>query len=180
MKKKHFINNNTGNFERITPPYIIEKVRKVMGSIDVDPASSKQANKIIKAKRIYTKKTDGLSLEADWAGNVWINPPFKKPLMQNFIYSACQLIQLYNRDECAEESKFIILTPNSTETKWCHQLFNTANSCCFLDKRIKFLNKDLTEIKGSPTHGHILFNLGFCTKKFKRHFKKLGKVVKLK
>jgi hypothetical protein len=44
-----------------------------MNGIDLDPASSEEANKRINASVIYTKEMDGL--KESWAGKVFLNPP---------------------------------------------------------------------------------------------------------
>jgi len=63
-----------------TPPYIIEPARLVLGSIDLDPASSARSNKIIKARDYFTKKQNGLTQR--WQAydltrptSIWLNPP---------------------------------------------------------------------------------------------------------
>ncbi len=62
------------NHERYTPRELIALVHKALGQIDLDPASSKEANKVVKAKAIFTKQTDGLKQR--WYGRVFLNPPF--------------------------------------------------------------------------------------------------------
>ncbi len=62
------------NHERYTPAVIVDAVRKVMEQIDLDPASSAQANETVGATSYYTKETDGLKRR--WCGKVFINPPF--------------------------------------------------------------------------------------------------------
>ena len=62
------------NHERYTPSWLVESVRQVFGKIDLDPASSKQANKVVKANVFFTKKMDGLKRR--WRGRVFLNPPF--------------------------------------------------------------------------------------------------------
>jgi ParB family chromosome partitioning protein len=59
--------------EHYTPPPIISVVRRLMGNIDLDPASNAVANKIVNASRIYTKSDNGLA--KSWHGNVFLNPP---------------------------------------------------------------------------------------------------------
>ncbi len=57
-----------------TPQWIVDKVRLVLGDIDLDPASSPLANERIKAKQIITEAKDGLTTE--WpAGSLFCNPP---------------------------------------------------------------------------------------------------------
>lgn len=59
--------------DHYTPPKIAVLARALMGRIDVDPASSSIANKIIKADKIFTKTDNGLI--RPWHGRVFLNPP---------------------------------------------------------------------------------------------------------
>jgi len=65
---------STVSHERYTPSGLIDAVRQVLGQIDLDPASTAEANKVVKAKSIFTKRTNGL--KKDWHGRVFLNPPF--------------------------------------------------------------------------------------------------------
>jgi len=76
------VSYSSGENEWYTPPKFIESARKTMGIIDVDPASSKIANKVVNATTYYTKETNGL--DNDWIGNVWMNPPYAQPLINLF------------------------------------------------------------------------------------------------
>ena len=64
----------SGENEWYTPEKYVEAARKVLGKIDLDPASSKPANKIIKATKFYTLADDGL--KQPWNGRLWLNPPY--------------------------------------------------------------------------------------------------------
>jgi DNA-directed RNA polymerase subunit RPC12/RpoP len=52
--------------EYYTPEEYISLARKVMGAIDLDPASCESANRTVRAEKYYTKKTNGL--EQQWHG----------------------------------------------------------------------------------------------------------------
>lgn len=63
--------------EWYTPLKIIELVRRVFGgTIDFDPASCIQANRIVRAKEICTRRLSGLRSDIHWKGKVWLNPPY--------------------------------------------------------------------------------------------------------
>ena len=59
--------------EHYTPADVVDRARRVLGAIDLDPASCPEANAAIKASKIFTRDDDGLRQE--WAGRVFLNPP---------------------------------------------------------------------------------------------------------
>lgn len=59
-----------------TPQWVISLALTVMGSIDLDPCTLPENP--TGASRYYTKIEDGLT--QPWLGNVWLNPPYSKPL----------------------------------------------------------------------------------------------------
>src|SRR6266496_6027731 len=60
--------------EWFTPARFTKAASEVMNGIDLDPASCKEANLIVRAKKFYSKEDNGLI--QPWYGNVWLNPPF--------------------------------------------------------------------------------------------------------
>jgi hypothetical protein len=65
--------HNVGSVEHGTPEEVVDLAHKVMGGIDLDPASSRAFNKVVKAKRIHSVGRSGLTKE--WKGRVFLNPP---------------------------------------------------------------------------------------------------------
>ena len=76
---------DTGEFERYTPAQYIEAARRVLGEIDLDPASCEVAQRTVKAVEYFTAKDDGL--EQEWHGRVWLNPPYAQPVIAQFVLS---------------------------------------------------------------------------------------------
>lgn len=58
---------------RRTPACIVDRARKVLGAIDLDPASDLEANETIRAAEIIALPQNGLLLP--WHGRVFLNPP---------------------------------------------------------------------------------------------------------
>ena len=75
-----------GSWEWYTPGYIVERARAALGgTIDLDPASSAAANRVVRARRYFTRHCDGLAATADWtAAAVFLNPPYSGPLIRRF------------------------------------------------------------------------------------------------
>lgn len=59
--------------EWFTPRDYVEAARKVLGGIDLDPASHREANRIVRARRFYDERANGL--RRPWSGRVFLNPP---------------------------------------------------------------------------------------------------------
>jgi len=120
--KKGRYGSLTGDPEWITPIEIVERARRTLGHIDLDPASREEANReIIKADRFHTKQDSGL--EHDWPGRVYVNPPYSHPLVKDFAY---YLIDQYMRGITREA---IWLSNASTSNAWWRDLAGRGVVC---------------------------------------------------
>lgn len=161
------VSNNSGENEWYTPPEFIEAARKTMGSIDLDPASSKIANKIVKAKKFYTVEDDGLRQE--WEGNVWMNPPYSSPEIKQF----SRKVTTTFADTIIAQA--IILVNNATETQWFQEMLAETSAVCFPSSRIKFLDKQGSP--GAPLQGQAILYMGVRVSDFIDNFKQFGVVL---
>lgn len=155
------VKNNSGDTEWYTPEKYIESARKVMGRIDLDPASSKQANEIIKAKDFFDEQTDGLKQK--WYGCIWLNPPYAQRLVGDFI----------DKLNTEKYQQAIVLVNNATETKWGQKLLSLSNAVCFHTGRIKFIDPDGAPAD-APLQGQMIVYIGKNSKEFSDEFSQYG------
>lgn len=159
----------TGENEWYTPQQHIDAVYSVLGGIDLDPASSEIANATVKAAQIFTIEDDGLS--KDWAGRVWMNPPYAQPHIANFVE------KLASEYEAGNVSEAIALTHNYTDTQWFHRAALSCNAICFTRGRIGFLSPEGK--RAAPTQGQAFFYYGQNTHAFLKAFCAIGFVVEV-
>ncbi len=133
-----------------TPVPLIEDIRSVLGSIDLDPASEEKANERVKAKEFYTEEKNGLNLANKWYGNIFLNPPYSAALIKGFTQRA---IHDWNRSSKIES--MIILTNNATDTSWCQNLLRSCTIFCLIAKRTSFDHPDRASTM--PRQGQILY-----------------------
>jgi hypothetical protein len=168
------INRHTGH-ERIewyTPPKYIQLARKALGTIDLDPATCKQAQGWIKARKFYTKRDDGL--KQPWAENVFCNPPYASSLISQFVHKLC------SEFDGGNITAAIILTNATIDTKWCQTLLNRCNSICLVRGRIKFGNKGgVIPSQTQPLLGQAFFYIGRNVEKFEDVFSTVGTCVRV-
>jgi hypothetical protein len=161
-KKNPHIVQNSGDNEWYTPIEYIESSRKVMGSIDLDPATSVTANEIVQAKNIYTINENGLINE--WYGNIFLNPPYSVDLINKFIDKLIE--ELKNINQC------ILLVNNATDTIWFQKIVHFCSGICFPKGRIKFYKPNSN--KCSPLQGQCFLYFGINIKQFYSEFSKIG------
>jgi phage N-6-adenine-methyltransferase len=159
-----FRTSYTGQFENHTPPEYIEAARKVLGAIDLDPASNNIAQKIVKAKKYYTIEDDGLSRE--WHGRVWLNPPYHRDLILPFVN---KMVEEYLAKRVTAA---IMLTNNCTETKWFRTGHAAAAAICFPHERIRFKKNGTDAV--IPTNGQAFFYFGDDVERFADTFRHIG------
>lgn len=162
--KKFYGDHENENEELFTPAVYIEAARKVLGEIDLDPASCEKAQETVKAKCFYSKSDNSLGRE--WAGRVWLNPPYSQPAISDF---TSKLIADLNSGAITSA---ILLTNNHTDTGWFHNCESIAAALCFTRGRIKFIDAVKGEVM--PTAGQCFFYYGGETQYFGEVFRDFG------
>jgi hypothetical protein len=149
-------------FECYTPAEYLDAAREVLGEIDLDPASSANANETVQAAEIFDADTDGLA--HDWHGRVWLNPPYGRSLTSSFV---AKLVGEYNAGRVT--AAITVLNAYGFDAAWFQPLF--GHVLCFTDHRIKFYG-------GGPTFGSLFAYLGPEQRKFAKTFSQFGAVVR--
>lgn len=162
--------------EHYTPADIVERARRLMGRIDLDPASCVHANGIVQAKRYYAQDAvrndgdyagegiqgDGLAMRP-WKGAVFLNPPggaFKmhgKGFSNAALWWAALVQDWLSGD--VEQAIFIgftleILRHSQMGSPLPVQAFHR----CYPKKRIKFTAADGT-VGAQPGHANVIVYL---------------------
>lgn len=152
VSKPH-VAHNSGNNEWYTPEEYIIAARQVLGRIDLDPATSEIANRVVQADEYFTVDDNGL--DQHWTGKVWMNPPYSSDLVWRFAEKLCA------HYEGSDVTEAIVLVNNATETAWFQRMAQIASCICFPRTRVKFWKPDGET--GAPLQGQAI--LYFGTKK---------------
>jgi phage N-6-adenine-methyltransferase len=150
----------TGENEWYTPAEYIAAARAVMGGVDLDPASTAAANKVIGATEFYGIADD--SLAQPWYGRIWLNPPYAQPLIEDF----CE--HLVDEYAAGHIIAACVLVNNATETAWFQTLLEFAAAVCFPRGRIRFWSP--AKATATPLQGQAVAYFGHATELFCKTF----------
>ena len=159
------LHNTTGNQEWYTPDDVIEAVRFVLGTIELDPASSEIANEVVQAQKIFTLDDDGLAHE--WEGAVFMNPPYSARVIDQFVTKLLSSPKV---------TQAITLTNICTETSWGHALLRAADYICFPSRRFGFRKPDGTT-PGLAGQGSMICGIGVDKDRFYEAFGGVGIIL---
>jgi hypothetical protein len=155
-----------------TPPKYLDAVREVFGgTINLDPMSCVEANRYVKAERIYTAESDGLS--HSWDGTVYLNPPWGGSGGPGSIKrrAIAKLTSGYERGEI--KAAVVCLNANATTTSWFAPLL--SYHICFPNHRVEHWGPGAKG--GSPNSGTVFIYLGDNPQRFAEVFRRFGAVM---
>lgn len=161
---KPHVSNNSGNNEWYTPKKYVDAARRVLGGIDLDPASCAYANETVQAERFYSVDDDGLTKE--WRGRVWMNPPYNAESVVKFTE---KFVEEY---EAGHINEGIVLVNNATETSWFVNMVNVAAAIVFPRGRIRY--ESSTRESLAPLQGQAFLYFGENIDKFFDEFSEIG------
>ena len=129
--------------EWYTPKYVFDALG-VSFDLDVAAPSLHAGGTNVPARKFICSH----SLEKEWGGFVWMNPPFGG---RNGIIPWL--------DKFFEHGNGLALTPDRTSAPWFHEAWGKADGVLFT-RKIRFLRPDGSEGK-SPSNGTALFAAGY-------------------
>jgi len=144
--------------EWYTPKYIFDALGC---EFDLDVAHPKQAT-YVPTKNYYTEN----SLEKEWKGFIWMNPPFGKrkgiePWLNKFL----------------SHGNGISLTPDRTSAKWFQTYAPKMDAILFIGPRVKFIQPNGLASKAPSNVGTALLGLGNKAKEALMRGSSLGFLV---
>ncbi len=154
--------SETGTVDYYTPPQYVESARRVMGGIDLDPASCEEANKVVRARVFYTESDDGLKQE--WTGNVFMNPPWSGQA-EPFIRA---LLQHYRAGLVRQA--VVLVSASYVDRRYMRTMMESF-PLCLTDHRIKYYGNGK-----NGTGGDMFFYLGPARQRFVDEFSQHGPV----
>jgi len=131
----------------LTPGYVLEPVRKLLGGIGLDPCT--EPDNPTGARRFYCPPADGASLP--WkASSVFCNPPYGE-------------VRLRWVERCIEEGKsrkVVLLIPAHTETRTFQLALAKCTDVLFVRARLRFGVLRENRRQEAASHGSALFGFG--------------------
>ena len=145
-----------GNDEWYTPAGVVGAARAVMGRIDLDPASTSEANETVQAKAIYTVEDDGLT--QPWRGRVFLNPPFSAQLKRAF----CD--RLRESVASGDVTQAVLVTPIDISPQWGDVIRTCASAVALAVGSTPFYGPRGEH--GGPGFGHMVSYYGPNVERF--------------
>jgi len=131
----------------LTPPYVLEPVRELLGGIDLDPCT--EPDNPTRARTWYSLPADGCALPWD-ARTVWCNPPYG---------------QARDRwvERCIAEGqrrKVVLLIPAHTETRTFQRALLACSCVVLIQARLRFGVLRENGRQEAASHGSAMFGFG--------------------
>ncbi len=142
---------------------VTDAARIAMGSIDLDPASCRDANESVRALRFFGFRENGLLQE--WSGNVWLNPPFG-----NWRDWVPKILEEWASGRVSQMC--VLCESRVTTAKMFHPLVQEANAVLIMCGRYPFWGPNAS----TPDEGHAIFYFGDRLAELQEAYERIGTV----
>jgi len=132
---------------QLTPAYVLEPVRNLLGGIGLDPCT--EPDNPTGADKFYTPPQDGAALPWD-AETVFCNPPYGEA--RNRWVARCI-------DE-GKRRRVVLLMPSHTDTRISQRAMELATSVLFVRGRLRFGIPRKAGMSEAASHGSALYGYG--------------------
>ncbi len=162
-----------------TPKYIIDMVREVIPFIELDPASSEEANEVVQAETFYTEEQDALSLT--WSKHpvtIYLNSPGGKKGNKSMTGLFWDKLMRHRDAGLVSEAIFMGFSLEHLAVTQAYEPSLCDFPFCIPRKRIRFVSPEGNF--NSPTHSNVIAYIPGVdnnTSKFKKVFSQLGKIM---
>jgi hypothetical protein len=131
----------------LTPSYVLEPIREMLGGIGLDPCT--EPDNPTKAKRFYAPPDDGAAMP--WGrSSVFCNPPYGE--VRGRWVERCI--------EHGKRAKAVLLIPAHTETKVFQLAMRECVSVCLVTARLRFGVLRENRRQEAASHGSAIFGFG--------------------
>lgn len=173
------IQHSSRSDEWFTPKWLMEAIQEVIGPIELDPASSKEANIIVNAKRILTREDNGLRTSWGKATSIFINPPGGKEGKESKTGLFWNKLMQERDNGNFGHAIFLAFSIEALQTTQKYDKPIAGFPFCVPSKRIRFTLPD-GSTPTAPSHSNMIVYVPGTineTDKFEAVFKQLGAVI---
>lgn len=131
----------------LTPAYVLEPVRALLGGIGLDPCT--EPDNPTRAGKFYCPPADGCALPWD-AETVFCNPPYGEARVRWV-------------ERCVEEGarrRVVLLIPAKPETRVSQMAMNNCTTVLLVRARLRFGIPRANGTQEAASHGSALFGFG--------------------
>lgn len=164
MTQPMHVLTSQGTDEWYTPPWLIDLALRVLGGIDLDPASSDVPQQWIQAQTYYTAETP---LQAPWSGRVFLNPPFSD--------TPAWVTRLEREYTRGDVTAAILLVNSAPGYRWWEDLYRRW-PVCLLRERLRFIKADGVR-GGQAKKGQTVAYFGHNIRSFIDVFTPYGRIL---
>lgn len=138
----------------MTPNWLVKAVNYAF-PLELDGASSPEANSIHQFPRIFTKEDNSLiqSWKVQDGHGVFINPPYCNIAGADMLDWANKIAKEFEENQ---QPIFALVPSRSTETRWFQKFFENATHIIFLNKRLTH-NDTISTEKGKFPSALVIF-----------------------